>query len=152
MALEHGIFAVKLCELEQEYGRLQSRIQLFQGKHPDQIRQERQRLEDEFRERTLLLDETVRTCRSASMARLAQLQRDYCRQIEVLLQSGSLNEPPAGSAARYQDDAEAMTLYAEFAIDFATQSMRHALLAALRAMELQLQADSCTTEGAYQHE
>ena len=40
-----------------------------------------------------------------------------------------------------------MALYTEFAIDFATQSMRYALMAALRAAELQIQADTCTTEG-----
>jgi len=37
--------------------------------------------------------------------------------------------------------ADAMTLYAEYAIDFAVLSMQHALLAALTAIDLQMAAD-----------
>lgn len=40
-----------------------------------------------------------------------------------------------------------MTLCAEFAMDFATQTMRYAMITALNAMELQIQADKPRTEG-----
>ena len=40
-----------------------------------------------------------------------------------------------------EDEAEAAALYAEYAIDFACQSTRWALAAALRAMELQAWAE-----------
>lgn len=147
MDLQYGIFAVKLCDLEKTYGRLQSRLHLFQGKDLEQIRLERERLQDEYCENTLLLDETARSSRSPIMARLAELQRDYCQGTEALLRlaedSGSAVSLPS------QDYAEMMTLYAEFAIDFATQSMRYALIAALRAMELQMQADKNKKEGAF---
>lgn len=147
MELQHGMFTAKLRELEQEYGRLQSRIQLLQGDRREQIRMEREQLESECRKRALLLDETVRSCRCPAMARLAQLQRDYAQQTQALLQTGVIKRSPDDPLIRYQDDAEMMALYTEFAIDFATQSMRYALMAALRAAELQIQADACTTEG-----
>lgn len=147
MELQNGMFTAKLQELAQEYGRLQNRILLLQGTHSEQIRQEREQLEAECRQHVLLLDETVRSCRCPAMARLAQLQRDYGQQTETLLQTGIIQQNPDGVPIRYQDDAETMALYAEFAIDFATQSMRHALMAALRAAELEIQADACTTEG-----
>ena len=140
MELQHGMFTAKLQELEQEYGRLQRRIQLLQGDR-------REQLEGECRKRALLLDETVRSCRCPAMARLAQLQRDYAQQTQALLQTGVIKRNPDDPLIRYQDDAEMMALYTEFAIDFATQSMRYALMAALRAAELQIQADACTTEG-----
>lgn len=76
-----------------------------------------------------------------------QLQRDYAQQTQALLQTGVIKRNPDDPLIRYQDDAEMMALYTEFAIDFATQSMRYALMAALRAAELQIQADTCTTEG-----
>lgn len=40
-----------------------------------------------------------------------------------------------------------MALYAEFAIDFAMQAMRYALITALSAMELQMQADENMKKG-----
>lgn len=40
-----------------------------------------------------------------------------------------------------QDQAEAASLYAEYAIDFAAQSMRHALIAVMSAAILQQRAD-----------
>lgn len=147
MELQHGMFTAKLQELEQEYGHLQSRIRLLQGTHTEQLQPEREQLEAECRQHASLLDEAVHSCRCPAMARLAQLQRDYGQQTETLLQTGVIQRDPDGVPIRYRDDAETMALYAEFAIDFATQSMRHALMAAFRAAELQIQADACTTEG-----
>lgn len=148
MELEHGIFAVKLCELEREYGRLQSRIQLVQGKNLEQIHREREHLQDEYCEHTLLLNEMVQSCRSPIMARFAEIQQKYGQQAEELLQT-SLDEGKAGCRNREvcQDHAEKMTLYAEFAIDFATQAMRYALIMAVSAIELQKQADEYIQKG-----
>lgn len=146
MELEHGIFAVKLYELQQEYGRMQSRLRLFQEKDLEQVHRERERLQEEYQEQDLLLEETVRSCRCQTMARLAKLQRDYGRQAEDLLQT-SLTAEKQDFGRDGRDRAEAVTLCAEFAMDFATQAMRYALITALNAMELQIRADKHTTEG-----
>ena len=135
MELQHGIFAAKLYELEQEYGRLLSRLQLLQRERPEQIRQVKHQMQEEYREHSLMLEETARSCRSRTMARLAQLQRDYEQQTSDL------------AAAAGGDRAEAMTLSAEYAIDYATQAMRYALITALQALELQMGASNETTEG-----
>lgn len=142
--LKNEIFAVKLCELEESYGWLQSHLRLFQGKDLEQIHQERERLQDEYHERMLLLDETARASRSPVMARLAEIQRDYGRQTEEVLQLAGGGD---GDGSSSRDRAEAMTLYAEFAIDFAVQTMRYALIAALGALELQMRADETAMEG-----
>ena len=51
------------------------------------------------------------------------------------------NEMRGRNQSCAEDQAEAMTLYAEYAIDFATQSMRQALAAALSAVVLQQRAE-----------
>lgn len=146
MELEHGIFDVKLHELKREYVRMQSRLRLFQGKDLEQVHRERERLQEEYQAQDRLLEEAARSCRCRTMARLAELQRDYGRQAEELLQTGlTAGQQDFGSSGR--DRAEAVTLCAEFAMDFATQTMRYAMITALSAMELQIQADTPRTEG-----
>ncbi len=149
MELGHGIFAVKLVELEQEYGHLQSRIRLFQRKDLEQLHRELERLQDEYQEQNLLLEEMVRSCRSPVMARLAKLQHDYEQQAEDYLKTNLIPAQADDANATCQDRADTTTLYAEFAIDFATQAMRYALISAFSAMELQMQADRDATKGAH---
>ena len=64
--------------------------------------------------------------------------------VENLLQSDPLADRQESGCGEH---AEAMALYAEFAIDFAMQAMRYALITALSAMELQMQADENMKKG-----
>ena len=142
MGLQQGLFAVKLCELEQEYGRLQSRIHLFQEKDEKQTLKELEKIRDEYRERELLLKERIQSSRSLSAASLAKAQMEYGKQMEQILRDKLPNEMQGRNQTYADDQAEVMSLYAEYAIDFATQSMRHALFAALSALLLQQLADN----------
>ena len=141
MGLKEGIFAVKLCELEQEYGRLQSRIHLFEGKDAAQAQQEILRLQHECREHKLLLDERIRSSRSSAVSSLSKAQLEYGQRVEQILNEELPNEMRGRNQSCAEDQAEVMTLYAEYAIDFATQSMRQALAAALSAVVLQQRAE-----------
>ena len=141
MGLKEGIFAVKLCELEQEYGRLQSRVHLFEGKDAAQAQQEILRLQDECREHKLLLDERIRSSRSSAVSSLSKAQLEYGQRVEQILNAELPNEMRGRNQSCAEDQAEVMTLYAEYAIDFATQSMRQALAAALSAVVLQQRAE-----------
>ena len=141
MGLKEGIFAVKLCELEQEYGRLQSRVHLFEGKDAAQAQQEILRLQDEYREHKLLLDEQIRSSRSSAVSSLSKAQLEYGQRVEQILNEELPNEMRGRNQSCAQDQAGVMTLYAEYAIDFATQSMRQALAAALSAVVLQQRAE-----------
>lgn len=145
MGLKHGIFAVKLCELEREYGRLQSRIHLLQAKEPTQVQEELERLLDEYRERKYLLDERVQASRSPVVAALAQAQLEFAAHAEQILTDDLPNEMRGRNQSDAEDRAEAMSLYAEYAIDFATQAMRYALIASLSAIVLQQKAEHKTT-------
>lgn len=150
MKLSEGMFAVKLYELERQYGRMQSRLRLCQQDDHQKIRQELQRVMEEYQEDELLLLNNVENSRSPAVAALAGAQLDYSRRAEEILEQ-ELPEylrDEDGSApeegAKHQ--AEAAALYAEYAIDFAVQSMRYALMTALKAMDMQMDSEEAKTE------
>ena len=90
MELRDGIFAVKLCELERQYGLLQTRLELCQGADHDRLRQILQDAMNDCRENALLLEKRAEGCRSPAVAELSAIQRDYTRRME---------RAPAGEAA-----------------------------------------------------
>lgn len=141
MELQQGIFAVKLCELEEEYGRLQSRLRVCQGKNLNEIHDALQNLCDEYKEQDLLLEQRIQGCRMKSVAELAQAQLDYRCQIEHLLHGNLVEEMSGRNPTTLEDRAEASSLFAEYTIDFASQAIRYALVAAMRALELQMRAE-----------
>ncbi len=150
MKINEGMFAVKLYELERQYGRMQSRLRLCQQDDHQKIRQELQRVMEEYQEDELLLLNNVENSRSPAVAALADAQLDYSRRAEEILEQ-ELPEylrDEDGSApeegAKHQ--AEAAALYAEYAIDFAVQSMRYALMTALKAMDMQMDSEEAKTE------
>ena len=84
MELMQGVFAVKLCEMEEFYGRLQSRIQLCQAKEPAALRQALEETLDEAAAHRLLLKQRTREGRLPAAAALAQAQLDYERQADQI--------------------------------------------------------------------
>ena len=129
MDLNSGMFAIKLYELNHQYGQLQSRIQICQNGEHNKIRQEIIKIKDESAENDLLLQNRIKYSRSQTVSELAAAQMDYSKRIKEILEK----EP------HYSQESAA--LYAEYAIDFATQAMCHALLASFCAIDLQLTED-----------
>ena len=145
MKLSEGMFAVKLYELEREYGRMKSRLRLCQQDNHQKIRQELQRVTEEYQEDELLLLNNVENSRSPAVAALADAQLDYSRRAEKILEQElpEYLQDEDGSAPEEgaEHQAEAAALYAEYAIDFAVQSMRYALMTALKAMDMQMDSE-----------
>ena len=79
------------------------------------------------------------------MAALAQAQLEFAAHAEQILTDDLPNEMRVRNQSDAEDRAEAMSLYAEYAIDFATQAMRYALIASLSAIVLQQKAEHKTT-------
>ena len=150
MKINEGMFAVKLYELERQYGRMQSRLRLCQQDDHQKIRQELQRVMEEYQEDELLLLNNVENSRSPAVAALAGAQPDYSRragkileqELPEYLQDEDGSAPEEGA----EHQAEAAALYAEYAIDFAVQSMRYALMTALKAMDMQMDSEEAKTE------
>ena len=68
MDINESVFAFKLYELEEQYGKLQCRVRVCEEGGRDKIHSELQKAEDEFEENTLLLKEKVKSCRSGAVA------------------------------------------------------------------------------------
>lgn len=71
---------------------------------------------------------------------LAGVQRDYSKRMEELLRD-RLPRLMHGEEDPQEERAEAAALFAEYAIDFAAQGVRSALLAALAAMDQQMNCE-----------
>ncbi len=141
MKLNQEIFAIKLYEMEQQYGRLQSRLRICGGEDREKLRAELKKAKDEYAEQLLILKNSVEGSRSPAVEKLAQAQLEYSRKTEKLLKGQLTKFLHCEESSKAEDKAEAATLYAEYAIDFATQSMQYALIAALTAMDLQMRME-----------
>ena len=103
--MDQGILSVKLCEMEKEYGRLQSRIQLFQDRDHKRLLEEIRRMEDEAAQETLLLEKRMRGSGSPAAVKLAQAQLAYEKSVRRILREAEAgafsreNRPPGESGA-----------------------------------------------------
>lgn len=137
MNTKNGVFTIKLYELERQYGRTMSRLRIYEEEDHGRIRQELKQLMAEYQENEQMLQRNVSMSRSPAVSALAEAQLRYDRRVRHILQEelpGYLHGENSDPAA---DQAEAASLYGEYAIDFAVQALRHALIAALWAIDLQ---------------
>ena len=147
MCTNDGIFAGKLYEMEQQYSQMLSRLRMYQSKSRDEIRRTIRQLEAECRG-TESLEQSIADCRSPAVSALAAAQLDYDQKVRHILLDelpGYLHEE---GNDRIADQAEAASLYGEYAIDFAAQAMRHAMLAALSAIDLQMSCEEAAQKPA----
>ena len=138
MTLNQDIFAVKLYEMEKQYGRLQSRLRIC-GR--EKLQAELEHAKEEYEENSLLLKQSIQGSRSPAVAELAQVQWEYMHKVEDLLKEKAEQFFHCEATSKEEDQAEAASLYAEYAMDFATQAMQYALIVALTAMDLQRNAE-----------
>ncbi|HIS68313.1 MAG TPA: hypothetical protein IAA58_02970 [Candidatus Gallacutalibacter stercoravium] len=141
MKINEGIFAIKLYELEQQYGRMQSRLHLCQTEDHSKIRQELQKSTDEYKENEILLKNNVEGSRSPAVAALAGAQLEYFQTVRRILEQELPDYLHSETSTSPEDRTEAAALYAEYAIDFAVQSARYALIAALKAIDQQMNSE-----------
>ena len=140
MELRDGMFAVKLEELDRQYGHLRSRLEQCLDADHQRVREILRDVLGECRESDWLLRRSAEGCRCQAVAELAEAQRAYARRTEEILQ----REMPcmmAGEDGPQEERAESAALYAEYAMDYAAQSMRGALAAALTALDLQMDCE-----------
>lgn len=141
MTLNQDIFAVKLYEMEKQYGRLQSRLRICGRENREKLQAELEHAKEEYVENSLLLKQSIQGSRSPAVAELAQVQWEYMHKVEDLLKEKAEQFFHCEATSKEEDQAEAASLYAEYAMDFATQAMQYALIVALTAMDLQRNAE-----------
>lgn len=135
MDIDKSVFAYKLYEMEEQYGKLQCRIRICEQGDRQKIHSELEKAEDEYKENTLLLEKKARACRSPAVTRLTQAQLDYRRKIGDTMKKQVMKDLHSEESTPEQDEREADMLYAEFAMDFATLAMQQALISALAALD-----------------
>ena len=133
--MRQGLFAVKLCELDRQYAHLRRRLEIIQRESPEDVRREIHELERACNEGELMLEQSAEGSHTSAVATLARAQLAYERQTRGELEQ-MLKRPCDTKAA-----AESVTLYAEYAVDFAAEAANRALLAALYATRLQMEAE-----------
>lgn len=141
MDIDKSVFAYKLYEMEEQYGKLQCRIRICEQGDRQKIHSELEKAEDEYKENTLLLEKKARACRSPAVTRLTQAQLDYRHKIGEPMKTLVIKDLHSEESTREQDEREADMLYAEFAMDFATLAMQQALISALAALDRQKKAE-----------
>lgn len=142
MKIDDSIFAVKLYEMEEQYGKLQCRIRLCEQGGSGKIHSELKKAEEEYKENTMLLEEKARSSRSLAVQRLIRAQLDYRQKTEDLMKDDIIKDIHSEDSSPEEDKTEADLLYAEFAMDFATLAMQQALISALAALDRQGIADN----------
>lgn len=141
MELGEELFAVKLYELERQYGKLQSRLRLCRQNRHDKIREEWDRLQKECKEKELALQISVDSSRLPEVSELSRVQLNYCRQAEAILQKVIPPYVHWEEGGLTEKQTERAMLYAEYAIDFSTLAMEYALTVAMAAIDMQLTYD-----------
>lgn len=132
--MTHEILSVKLRELDDQFSRLSSRIQLSQAAGRPQLQAQMQSLRRECRE----TEKTLRSRLHDTPGKLTPIlekayEKAFCdaRQAKAALKRQAL-------AAHNPDAcAEAKILLAEYALDFALQGANQALLLAMEAIDAQ---------------
>lgn len=135
------IFSGKLRELERQREKTAAWMRRYRQADREQIRRELEQLEREEREEERLLRERARSGRSPAVAAMSRVQLSYLRQSRRVLREELPAYLHCEGSGPLEDQAEAACLYGEYAIDAAVHAMRHALLAALRASELQMRCE-----------
>ena len=142
MNIDESVFAVKLYEMEEQYGKLQCRIRICEEGGREKIHSELEKAREEYKENTLLLEEKARTCRSGAVTRLVQAQLDYRHKKGDGMKKQLIKDIHSQDSSPREDEKEADMLYAEFAMDFATLAMQQALISALTALDSQKSPES----------
>ncbi|HIX63976.1 MAG TPA: hypothetical protein H9852_06070 [Candidatus Mediterraneibacter colneyensis] len=148
MRIDESVFACKLYEMEEQYGKLQCRIRVCEEGGKEKIHSELEKAEAEYEENTLLLEEKAKSCRSQVVSRLTQAQLDYRHKMGGAMRKKIVSDLHSEDSAPEDDEREADMLYAEFAMDFATLAMQQALICVLAALDGQKDTDK--TKGALQ--
>lgn len=129
--MAHEILSIKLCELEDQFARLNSRIRLSETADSEQLKQEVKALQRECAEGELSLRKKLQLSHAAIVSTISH---SYTEIEDTIHRSRETLQAQAAPGA----GTESQILLAEYALDFAVQAANRALLLALQAISAQL--------------
>lgn len=136
-AMERNTFFVKLCELEQDYQMIEACLHLCQSYRAEELHRALEEVKRACMAFHMHLEDDIRRGRSAAVSELAEAQETYYLRAKELTERELPSCLCGESGTPDEGRREARMLYAEYAVDFARQSIYHALLAVLSALESQ---------------
>ena len=135
--MKQSPFFVKICELEEDYEMVQHCLHICDSWDQKDLDHQLQQIKRAYDQERLRLEENIHSAHSPAVLKLAQAQYTYDLTIQHLMEGSLPRDLHCDFSTPQKDRSEAMMLYAEYAIDFARQSLRHALIASLSAVEAQ---------------
>ena len=135
---DRGFLESKLRELQQQYRQLYEEFQSCRQLNHPALCRILQQLQQECSQQDHQLRRCAETGRSPAVEALSQAQLSYSLRAREILEQEMPAYLHSENSTSQEDQAESAALYAEYALDFATQAARHALLAALTAMDAQM--------------
>lgn len=136
-----GMFSIKLNELQQQHADIQRLLETCEQDERPEISRKLHTAEDEYIQNEALLQKSAEGSRCAEAAELAKAQLRYFKTAEKILKRQFPDNQQIEKASSIENRIEMSALYAEYAIDFAMQSMRYALLSALKAIDMQISSE-----------
>ena len=138
---QERIFAIKLSELEHQYEQTLGCLGSCQIEDHQKIQQDLEQVFEKYRDAERRLLRGVNTSRSPAVAALSGAQLSYDRRVREILQGKLPGFLHKGDGSFSADQVEAISLYGEYAIDFAAQAIRYAHLVILFAIDAQISLD-----------
>lgn len=127
------LLSVKLCELDEKFERLHSRIQLSQTSDKSSLQKETQLVRRECEEEELILRRRLKFSKSEMAGKLSEV---YEKMEETVQSARKEVESGQGTLS-----PEEWLLLAEYSLDFAKQAADRALLISLEAIGKQAETD-----------
>ncbi len=131
--MAHELLSVKLCELDEKFERLHSRIQLSQTSDKSSLQRETQLVRRECEEEELILRRRLKFSKSEMAGKLSEV---YEKMEETVQSARKEVESGQGTLS-----PEEWLLLAEYGLDFAKQAADRALLISLEAIGKQAETD-----------
>lgn len=135
---QQELFAAKLTELAAANAAMQAQIAVCQTADHVAIQSLRAALEGEWRATSEELRQRAKAIRFLSAQQLSQVQLEYVRKAHAVLEASLKTswDYLAGNS-----ESNEVALFAEYAIDFATLAARYALLAAVSAIDVEMEEE-----------
>lgn len=135
--MAHEILSVKLYEMDKEFARLHSRIELSETANLEQIEQEIEALQKECKEGKQILRKQLKYSRAKKVKKISEAYD----KIEEIIDETQKGFCVSVSDTWDEELTEEMVLLAEYSLDFAMQATNNALLISMKAIRLQLEEE-----------
>lgn len=133
--MANEILSVKLYELDKQFAKLHSRIELSETENTEQLTEEIKALQKECREGQLTLQKQLKYSRAKTVRNISEA---YDKIEDIISDMQKSIGDPMSDKWKEKISEDDMVLLAEYSLDFAMLVANNALLISMEALDLQL--------------